>query len=92
MHLHSSFVEESCIAIFRFHMHVALEGRRELVETWVLFLPVAWRDSIQFVAGCMAALQAEHFLQEVKGMQPNTATHWGSEADAKPEKVNGSSV
>ena len=71
---------------------MALDGRRELVETWASFYQLYGGNNVQFVAGCMAALQAEHFLQEVKGMQPNTATHWGSEADAKPEKVNGSSV
>lgn len=38
-------------------------------------------------AGCMAALQAEHFLQEAEVVEPNKATHWGTEADAKPELV-----
>lgn len=48
-------------------------------------------EHISTHVGCMAALQAEHFLQEVKGMEPNTATHWGTEADAKIEvAVNGS--
>ena len=33
-------------------------------------------------AGCMAALSAEHFLQEQTNVQPNTASHWGTEAEA----------
>jgi hypothetical protein len=33
----------------------------------------------------MAALSAEHFLQEESNLEVNTASHWGTEAAAKGE-------